>query len=478
MNFPPGSGTATPKTRVNHVKKIRDNLKHSIQSLKNDISILESEVSNLNQSIKTNKNEIKNKQQDLENYSNDLEKLENKTQNLNLEYSYTAETILRYRKMAQIAGPMPMLHDFHQEIEDLRNEIIAMEKEIIECKNQTLLVQKISQAQIRREALIQNDARLLDKLNSLTVQLSILQYAGDKKLITDSEYIIEKQLTSEELRNKLQGILRKRQIEQPIKANEPDPNSNISINSSLEEKLFHDENDPIYKEIDSISSSLDGLRAKLNFYLKCDRKLDELERNKRRKLDSLDKLDDIVNKYKKEFETWTKKRNEFVKNDEFLQAQIDLMTEDEHPSPQALNDFLKDKQKEYKDIKEKRAQVASEYKHITIDNIDTKTSPWPNRINQINIEINALHKLKNEIIRRQQAYTKLNSLHGIRQILQMERSIQKAESEVDEIVMKLSKVRRRKKEVNKQINKSLASLANLGVTPPACPFRHTNVILD
>ena len=59
MDCSPGSGTAAPKARINHVKKIRDNLQVSIKKLKADISVLEAEVSDLNQSIKANKNERK-----------------------------------------------------------------------------------------------------------------------------------------------------------------------------------------------------------------------------------------------------------------------------------------------------------------------------------------------------------------------------------------------------------------------------------
>lgn len=476
MDFSPSSGTAPYKTRINHVKKIRDNLQNSIKTLKNDISYLEAEVSELNQSIKTNKNEIKNKKQEIANYSSILEKLENKTQNLNFEYSYTTETILRYQKMAQIAGPMPILHDFHHEIKDIRNEIIDMEKEIIECRNQSLLAQKISQAQIKRAALIQNDAKLLEKLNSLTVQLSILQYTGDKKLITDSEYIIEKQLTSEELRSELEEILKRKQFEHTENFNDTTIEDKLNTNSDLEKKLFHDDNDPIYKEIDSISSSLDSVRAKLNFYLKCDRRIDELERSKRRRLAALETIDDSIDKCKKEYDSWIAKRNEFTKNDDFLQAQIDIMTNEEHLTAQDLVDFLKDKQKQYKTIKDKRTQISNEYKQISIDTVDLGSSPWKRRIDQINSEIEALLRIKEEVIKRQKTYAKLNSLHGIRQLLHMERIVQKAESEVDALVMNLSKVRRRKKELNKQISKSLLSLTNMGVTAPSYSFKSKNIV--
>ena len=476
MEFSPASGIASPKTRVNYVKKIRDNLQNSIKKLTYDISILEGEVSDLNQSIKANRNEIKNKKQEYANYTSILEKLESKTQNLNFEYNYTTETIIRYQKMAQIAGPMPILHDFRHEIEDIRNEIIAMEKEMIECRNQSLLAQKISQAQIRRASLIQNDARLLEKLNSLTVQLSILQYAGDKKLITDSEFIIEKQLTSEELRSELQEILNRKQFEQTKSSDDTKYNDEIKPITDLEKKLFLDTDDRIYREIDSISSSIDLVRAKLNFYLKSERKIDELEKSKRRRLATLEILETTIEKNKKECDSWVSKRNEFQKNDYFLQSQIEMMQNEENLQTQPLIDFLKEKQKQHKKIKDQRSQISTEYKNLTIDTVNADTSTWKRKIDQINSEITALLKSKERIIKRQQSYSKLNALHGIRQILQIERSVLKAESELDSLIMKLSKIRRRKKELNKQINNALLSLTNMGVIAPSYSFKSRSII--
>ena len=244
----------------------------------------------------------------------------------------------------------------------------------------------------------------------------------------------------------------------------------------LEKKLFQDTDDRIYREIDSISSSIDLVRAKLNFYLKSERKIDELEKSKRRRLATLEILETTIEKNKKECDSWISKRNEFQKNDYFLQSQIEMMQNEENLQTQPLIDFLKEKQKQHKKIKDQRSQISTEYKNLTIDTVNADTSTWKRKIDQINSEITALLKSKERIIKRQQSYSKLNALHGIRQILQIERSVLKAESEVDSLIMKLSKIRRRKKELNKKINNALLSLTNMGVTAPSYSFKSRSII--
>ena len=101
----------------------------------------------------------------------------------------------------------------------------------------------------------------------------------------------------------------------------------------------------------------------MNFYLKSERKIDELEKSKRRRLATLEILETTIEKNKKECDSWISKRNEFQKNDYFLQSQIEMMQNEENLQTQPLIDFLKEKQKQHKKIKDQRSQISTEDKY-------------------------------------------------------------------------------------------------------------------
>ncbi|OHS99877.1 hypothetical protein TRFO_08180 [Tritrichomonas foetus] len=465
----PGSGTATPDARVNHVKKKREKLQLAIQELKSEIENNESDIQLIQQNIEMNKRKIQEKLQEYNHNSNILTDLEKRMQHLSTEYGLTSETILRYKKMTQQIGPLTNPQDVKKEIIQIKNEIIMMEKEIIEYRNQSILAQQIAQAQKQRTILLEKDANLLEKLNSLTVQLRVLQFTGDKKLLTDSEYIIEKQLTSEELRNELEMTLGMKQKSQENIENNQDKNESTQNNSksiNYKGKSF---------DLNEISASVEAIKDRLNLYLKRDRKIDEMERNKRRKLTVLQQMDTTIDKYKHDHDRWTVRKNNIAKDQERIEEQIEIMKNNGHLDSNYLKEILNEKKSNYEAIKSKRKQVAAENQYLTIDTANAESTNWKKKIDQIAAEIEALENTKADLLKRQETYRKLNTEDGIREIQEVDRSYKKVEGEIDTIIMNSSKVRRRKKELNQQITKILVTLTNRGITAPPYTFKSGNI---
>ena len=449
----------SPEARLNSVNRARDNIQKQVKNLKKEIKKNESDVNLINQSIEMNKRKYKEQRQIFDQQSNILTELENKISSMSVEYNFASDQIRRYTKMTKNVASFPNNNDVKKEITDLRANIIQMEKDIIEYKNQSLLAEQIVEAQKIRTGLIQNDAKLLQKLNSLIVQLRILQYTGDRKLLTDSEFIIEKQLTSEELRNELEGTLEKKQLKRTKKFKD-----SISFNHD-------DDNDDAEDEVRPLIKSIQSIKERLNVYLKRDRRIDEMERGKRIKLNALQKLEASIEKYKTDLGFWRAKRDNMSDNFQIVQDHIDLMKKNKHPDPDELKQILKEKQLQYQTVKQRRNKIKDEMIVLTIDTAKAESVTWKNKIDQALAELESLEKSKSELITRQETFKKLNSENGIREVQEMERSYQKVENELDAIILSSSRIRRRKKELNSQIEKILISLTNRGITAPPYTFK-------
>lgn len=467
----PGAGVAAPEVRIKHAEKKRDTLSNNIKTVKQNIEETNTEISIIQQTIQINKEKKKNLEIDVSNYSETLAELKKKNNRFLLELNQASDLIMRYQIMAQTAGPPPNVMNLQKDIDEVRSEIVEMEKQIIECRNQAILSQQINQAQYVRSQLIKNDAKLLDKLYALTVELQILQFSGNQKLITDAEYIIEKQLASEELRNELECTLNNQEtIDKDIILNEEMSLDISKVTSQAETENFIG-NDTISVDIERIATDVSKIRDRLNLYLKRDRKIIELEKSKRRKELGLQKIEHIIEKYQKNHDLWVSKRNEMMQTEEFFQTQMDTMNQGRHLNLSDLNEFLKKKKRQYSIITQKRNEIASQINHLNVETADFQSEKWKARVEQAKAEIETLEITKNDILKRQKTFKTLNTQDGIREIQKLERSINQIESEVNSMIMNSTKIRRKKKLLKQEIAKYLQTLNTLGINPPLYSFQ-------
>lgn len=497
----PSSTAATHKIRVIHVTKSRESVSRKNEVLQTRVQQFEQEVDALRQSVKEREASLIEKRELEQKLEKKMKKLNESHSVLKFEAQHLIESMSRYRTI-----PVAVLNKIDPkellgEITNTRTQIINMEKEMLEIKKINNLKNKISAAQSIRTKLLKRDAQLVEILNSLTLKLKVLKYAGNSKLVLDSDIIIEKQLVSEEIRNQLENEMKikkkKRKIRRKKKRISPMMGTNDAVNQKRESKKISKRNN--YLDINTESSTLysndaeaigqaakprihekrfdieyektqeiiQAAKDKLNEYLRRERKIDNLEHDKRRKLTILYQYEQASLKRQKIHETWAKKKGDVEITQILMQKQINSLSSRLSADIPSIQNDLRANKLSYDKIREENIELGEQYKELCRESILTTKILYRSKIEGLKNEVEGLEVVLKNLENRVQTYRRLNTDNGFRDFQEISRSIHILEDEIAVLVKKNKRIRKSRKFVQANVQSSKLALLDLGVKFPA-----------
>lgn len=503
LDCSPQAVAISPTIRVNKVLKSKDSLVKMNEDLMEDKNFYEEQIITLQQSIVENKQKLKTKQQDIDTLETKLKNVEDTLTKVKYEAQHLIDSTARYQKMSQRNFTNINSQDLQEEIANTRTQIINMEKQILEYKKINSINNKIKPAQEIRTKLLKRDAKLIEILNALTLKLRVLKYTGDPKLLTDSDIIIEKQLTSEEIRGELERELNtrnpKRRVKKhkaPNKAKDKKPAKTIKADGKSQKEIFKKQKiiKTLDKDIlqlynDNISSiekanaidkqkrkvviekrklqtTIQTAKDRLNEYLKRERKVDMLEHDKRRLTTTLEQIQNTVDKHQKIKDTWIKKKNDVEQTQYMIQQQINSLRTRVSPDvPTILNELRTNKQL-YIDTHNRLQDLEMEYKNLDSEARKTQSITYRNKLDQLQDDVQGLEIVLKNLEERRKTYNRLNSDEGIREMQNIDRDILKIENDINDLVKSSSKMRNQRKIIQHTIQVTKANLYDIGHEVP------------
>lgn len=502
----PSAGTQAPELRVAKAEQRREAARSKNETLKQNLKDLESELSTVFADVEECQSVIQAKKQEYQELMREAQELEQQAEKLDSERRHLDEASSRYQQLATKCGSVVDVSEVQKNIDSVRKEIIQMEKEIIELQKQAQVNDKVAKCRQRRTELIQENARLIESLNALTVQLKVLQYAGDTKLITDSEMIIEKQLASEELRDELETTLRNKiaspsttlksrttPVRSPMKtpqkqktapATEPPP-CDAEVKQKQEQiEALNEEIKSLYEktgavidtsevsqkkrlqEMTKLKRKLQLAKEKLNGYLKRDRRVDDLVYLKKRKEGTIHTLDISLERAKMVNNSLRERRNDIEETHRIMAFIIGQLKGGTELDTEMLNSELDQAKGLYSEAREKLKAVQQEIDKLNGDPGKAQSLTLHKKIEKLREDVEGLEAARAELKEKQEVYKRLNSEQGMQSNLELQREIMKLEEQINEVSARASQLRKQKKNLNQSIQYTISELRSYGVNPP------------
>lgn len=480
----PGAGSRAPEVRLARIEQKRDNLISKNKVLKDQLAELEEENDRLKSENALLESEIREKDAQYSEMTKILQTLESQEDHLISEHQHLQESSARYQQLATKCSTVVQVEDLQKEVGAVRDEIIKMEKEILDLQKRGSLNRKLEGMKIQRADLIQENVQLVQDLNELVIQLTELLDDEDNELLSASEALIEKQLESEELRKELVDLIQIR-----TRSASPVPRSPTITSRATREKQqklmkLNDELKSLYEktgnfieltdsahrkhycEISRLKASIKVTKDRRETLLNRDKQIDDIFYAKARKEATLEGQTFELDTARRGRQVVIDQKTDLEETNNMLTVLIEQMKSGTEIDTGAVFGQVKEAKAKYRQTHETLKNAQIELERVNGESSKLVYVNARQRVGSLREEIRILESTKAELKNKQEQYKMAASERGAQVNANLQRQISKLESEINSVSYKSMQQREQKKRLNQSIEYSLSQLSSHGLSKP------------